>query len=345
MPENVQAKFWRKEIREDSRIRGLFLSGHEDPRSENVSRALKKFLSRDGAFGNPSRMNSPIARPPALVLILLALVCLCLPGAGESKPTLTLERSNHWLIIHGTEISGGPIRINYLEAYCRAGSTDADWVQHTVIRHTNELLSLSPDRKLMKLRDTLADGLVVEHTITAGDDEVDFRLIARNPTARRSEAHWAQPCVRLAAFTGFGRDSGGDINDYLPKCFVFLDGRLERMPTREWAMKARYIPGQVWRPKQVPPTDVNPRPLNPLVPSHGLIGCFSADEKMVWATAWEPYQELFQGVARCLHSDFRLGGLEPGETREIRGKIYILPNDIPELLKRYERDFPEHAVK
>jgi hypothetical protein len=50
-------------------------------------------------------------------------------------------------------------------------------------------------------------------------------------------------------------------------------------------------------------------------------------------------------VARCLHSDFRLGGLEPGETREVRGKIYILPNDIPELLKRYERDFPEHAVK
>jgi hypothetical protein len=52
---------------------------------------------------------------------------------------------------------------------------------------------------------------------------------------------------------------------------------------------------------------------------------------------------LFQGVARCLHSDFRLGGLQPGETKTIRGKIYIVPNDVPKLLQRYGRDFPEHV--
>jgi hypothetical protein len=88
---------------------------------------------------------------------------------------------------------------------------------------------------------------------------------------------------------------------------------------------------------------VNPRPLNPHVPTRGLIGCFSADESMVFATAWEPYQELFQGVITCLHSDFRIGGLKAGETKQIRGKIYFLPNDIPALLKRYGRDFPEHS--
>ena len=63
---------------------------------------------------------------------------------------------------------------------------------------------------------------------------------------------------------------------------------------------------------------------------------------MVFAVAFEPYQELFQGVIRCLHSDFRLGGIEPGEAKDIRGKIYFVPNDIPALLKRYQRDFPEH---
>ena len=73
-----------------------------------------------------------------------------------------------------------------------------------------------------------------------------------------------------------------------------------------------------------------------------MIGCFSGDEKLVFATAWEPYQELFQGVARCLHSDFRLGGLKPGEKKRIRGKIYLVANDIPSLLKRYAADFPEH---
>ena len=114
------------------------------------------------------------------------------------------------------------------------------------------------------------------------------------------------------------------------------------MPTPQWATQARYTPGQVWCPAHVPRTDVNPRPLSPFVPSNGLIGCYSGDEKLIWATAWEPYQELFQGVIRCLHSDFRLGGLEPGETKQIRGKIYIVPADVDTLLKRYAADFPEH---
>ncbi len=106
-----------------------------------------------------------------------------------------------------------------------------------------------------------------------------------------------------------------------------------------WAKVARYIPGQVWCPTDVPRTDVNPRPLSSLVPSNGLIGVFSGDEKLLFATAWEPYQELFKGVIRCVHSDFRLGGLQPGESKNIHGKIYILPADTKELLRRYERDF------
>ena len=91
----------------------------------------------------------------------------------------------------------------------------------------------------------------------------------------------------------------------------------------------------------MPATDVNPRPLSSVHPSNGLIGCFSGDESQVFAVAFSPYQELFQGVAVCLHSDFRLGGLQPGETKHIYGKIYVLPNNIEELLKRYEQDFPE----
>ncbi len=277
-------------------------------------------------------------------LLALAALLISIGLASSAEPSLTLARDGHWLIIRGAQIPAGEIRINYLEAYCRAGSTDADWVQHTVIQHTSELLSLSADAKVLKLRDTLTDGVTVGHTITAGADEVDFRLTAHNPGATRSEAHWAQPCVRLGAFTGFDPQvtKSKDIDDYLGKCFVFLDGQLARMPTRDWAKQARYTPGQVWCPKNVPRTDVNPRPLSPLVPSHGLIGVFSGDEKLLFATAWEPYQELFQGVARCVHSDFRLGGLQPGETKQIRGKIDLVPNDVPALLSRYAKDFPEH---
>ena len=81
------------------------------------------------------------------------------------------------------------------------------------------------------------------------------------------------------------------------------------------------------------------------MPSNGLIGCFSADGKQIMATAWEPYQELFQGVIVCLHSDFRIGGLKPGESKTIRGKIYLMPADIDGLLTRYRHDFPEHQKR
>lgn len=274
------------------------------------------------------------------IAAFLFLACLVCPAA---EPSLTLAREGNFLVIRGPQIPGNELRINYLEAYCRAGSTDADWVTHTVIKHTSELVSLSDDARVLKLRDTLADGVTVEHTITAGPDEVDFHLTAHNPTATRSEAHWAQPCVRLSKFTGYDEKTAGKAEDYLPKCFLFLDGKLTRLPTPQWATQARYIPGQVWCPANVPRSDVNPRPLNPLVPSNGLIGCFSGDDQMIYATAWEPYQELFQGVIRCLHSDFRLGGLEPGETKQIRGKIYLVPANVDALLARYARDFPEHT--
>ena len=280
------------------------------------------------------------ALPAALLAILLSAALL---SAADAPPTLTLARDDHWLIVRGPQSPGGEIRTNYLEAYCRAGSTDADWGQHTVIAHTSEVLSLSADGKTLRLRDTLADGVIVEHTITAGDDAVDFQLVARNPTDKVSEAHWAQPCVRLSAFTGFDEKTAASATDYLPQCFVFLEGKLTRLPTPQWAVQARYTPGQGWCPKNVPRTDVNPRPLNPLVPSHGLIGCFSADGKLIYASAWEPYQELFQGVARCLHADFRLGGLAPGESKQIRGKMYLVSADTDALLARYAKDFPEHT--
>ena len=255
---------------------------------------------------------------------------------GDPAATLKLSWKNNILTITGPQIPGGDVNVLYLEAYCRPGSSDRDW-RETVIGHTTELLDADPGGQSLKLRCTLRDGVVVEHTITATGDEVDFRVTADNPTKQASQAHWAQPCVRVDRFTGRGQA------DYLPKCFVFRDGKPVRLPFEPWATKARYVPGQVWCPKQVDRNDTNPRPLSEVVPSNGLIGCYSADERWILAMAWEPYQELFQGVIVCLHSDFRLGGLQPGETKTVRGKLYLVPSRMEELLKRYARDFPEHV--
>lgn len=259
--------------------------------------------------------------------------------AEEAVPKdsgLTIKWAENILIVDGPKMPG-PLRVLYLEAYCRPGSTDREWAK-TVIGHKTTLLEASPDGKKIKLRCNVKDGVVVEHEITAGKDEVDFKLTASNPTDTVSEAQWVQPCIQAAKFTGATQQT------YLPQCFIFLDGKLARLPTQPWATQARYVPGQVWCPKHVDRKDVNPRPLSSLVPSNGLIGVFSADEKMLMATAWEPYQELFQGVICCVHSDFRVGGLKPGESKTLRGKIYVLEADTAALLKRYEKDFPEHGL-
>ena len=252
-------------------------------------------------------------------------------------PRLKLEWAKNYLTIVGEHLPGGDVMIHYLEAYCRAGSTNRAWGE-TVIRHRAERVSHAEDGSRIELRDTLDDGLVVTHTITAKDDEVDFRLTAHNPTATASAAHWAQPCIQVDQFTGHDQDM------YLQFCFVFVNGQRVSLPTEPWAETAFYTPGQVYCPAHVPRTDVNPRPLSEIVPSNGLCGAFSVDSELILATAWEPYQELFQGVRVCMHSDFRLGGVAPGETKHIRGKIYLVSNDVPALVKRYEADFPEHVA-
>ena len=84
-------------------------------------------------------------------------------------------------------------------------------------------VSVDADGHSIKLQCTLKDGVIVDHEITAGVDEVDFRLVARNPTEKRSEAEWAQPCMRVDGFSGKDKDT------YLSKCFIFENGKLSRM--------------------------------------------------------------------------------------------------------------------
>ena len=257
------------------------------------------------------------------------------PVGGSSESALGRD----FVIIRGTHLPGKQVQVRYLEAFCRANSTNTDWAK-TQIGHKTELVSAGSDRQSLKLRSTLEDGVIVTHEIKATNDEVQFLLTVHNPTRNLSAAHWGQPCIRgVESFTG------GGLKGYLRQCFVFLDGKLTRMPTQPWAEKALCTPGQVYCPKHVSRRDVNPHPLSELVPSNGLIGCFSHDNEMILATAWEPYQDLFLGIVACVHADFHIGGLQPGETKKMRGKIYLLKSGVDELLRRYERDFPEHVAK
>jgi len=278
-----------------------------------------------------------------LACLILTTGAAALRAAEPEERTLTLKWKDRFLEICGPHIPGGPIRTHYLEAYCRPGSTNRDW-KETVIPHESRLLSAADNGKRIEIQDKLDDGVIVTHVIKASDDEVQFTLTATNPTDTQSLAHWAQPCMRVDGFVGADPQDAREVYPpYIRHCFLMIDGKLTRLPSRPWATEARYEPGQVYAPRHVNRDDVNPRPLSELVPSSGLTGCYSRDEAMILAVAWHPYQEIFQGVITCMHNDFRIGGLKPGETKNIRGKIYLIPADERELLERFKRDFPEQT--
>jgi hypothetical protein len=279
-----------------------------------------------------------ISIPIGLSWVALAVTSFGASGADDR--TLSLTWDKEMLTIHGKHLPGGALEVWYIEAFCRPGSTRRDWKQ-TVIPHRTEFVESSADGRLIKLRSRLDDGVLVDHEIRAGRDEVDFRVVATNPTQVESLAHWAQPCIRVDRYTSTKAERASEA--YLPRCFIFVNGKPARLPTTPWARSALYTPGQVWCPEGVSPDDINPRPLSSIVPSNGLIGCVSADGKEMMATAWEPYQELFQGVIVCLHSDFRIGGLKPSQSKTIRGKIYLMPADFAALQAKYRKDFPEHG--
>lgn len=263
------------------------------------------------------------------LLLLLFQGCATSPRLA---PELRLAWEKNMLSVVSPELPGGKMDTWYLEAYCRSGSTSREW-KLTKIPHTTEKLPDSTDRRI-RLRCKVQGGVEVTHTITAGAGEVDFQVEAVNRGTEAVDVAWVQPCTRVGAFCG------GDQKSYVAKSFIYVDGRRVFLDQARRTEEAIYKGGQVYVPAGVDRKDVNPRPLSPDVPSNGLIGCVSADGRMLFATAWEPYQELFQGVIVCLHSDFRLGGLAPGETKRARGKMYFMENDPEALLARWRRDFP-----
>ena len=273
-------------------------------------------------------MRKPTIKMSSLLILLLAAsgVRACAADA------LQLAWTNNMLSIRGSNVPGGSVEIWYLEAFCRSGSTKRDWHQ-TTIPHKTELLAADKDGRQLKLRTRVEPSVVVEHQIRSGFDEVDFRLQIKNSGAHAVDVQWFQPCMRVNRFTGLQQ------SNYINNSFIFTPAGLTMLDRTRRTEEAIYRGGQVYVPDGINLADVNPRPISPDKPVNGLIGCISADKEYLLATAWDQTQELFQGVIVCLHNDPRIGGLEPGQSKSLRGKVYIMKNDPAALLARYKRDF------
>jgi hypothetical protein len=236
------------------------------------------------------------------------------------------------LKVSGSELPGGTVEIWWLEAFCRKGSTKRVW-NETTIPHQTELVSASTDGKRLQLKSTVGPSVEVRHSLRASKDEVDFRLELKNHSDQPVDVEWLEPCIRVNKFTG------RDQKNYPSRCFIFTDRgltMLDQMPRNEEAV---YRGGQVYVPNRISLDDVNPRPISPVRPVNALMGCISADNKYLLATAWDRTQHLFQGVIVCIHNDPHVGGLAPRQTKRLHGKLYIMQNDPEALQRRYRRDF------
>ena len=262
----------------------------------------------------------------------------CLFALGLSCAALSAQLQITWannlLSVTGSSLPGGKLDVWYLEAFCRPGAHDRDWRQ-TTLPHRTTLLTNEGNR-VLRFRTLVQTNVEVTHVVTAGVDEIDFHFTLLNRGGKDTDLQWFQPaCIRVEKFTGCVQ------SNYTAKSFVFTERGLTTLDQTRRTEDALYRGGQVYVMPGVELRDANPRPLSLDRPANGLIGCFSADGKQLLATTSSATHELFEGVSVCLHSDPRIGGLKAGETKTIHAKLYVLTNDVPALLRRYQKDFPE----
>ncbi|MEP7106996.1 MAG: hypothetical protein ABI760_03425 [Ferruginibacter sp.] len=251
----------------------------------------------------------------------------------KTSDGLHIQWKDNMLTISGDNLPGKKMNIVYLEAFCKTGSTKRKW-EETTIPHKTELISAGDNNKHIKLKTIVQPEVEVIHDITARNDEVEFNLVLHNKGSKAVDIDWFQPCIIVDQFTNRKQEN------YLPACFIFTHAGLTTLDKTRRTEDGLYKGGQEYIPKGINLNDVNPRSISLDQPVNGLIGCFSDDNKYIMATAWDKYQELFQGIFVCIHSDPRIGGLKAGEVKKLRGKIYIIKNDPAKLLQRYEKDFP-----
>jgi hypothetical protein len=81
-------------------------------------------------------------------------------------------------------------------------------------------------------------------------------------------------------------------------------------------------------------------PLNDDNAVGGLIVRESTDGKWACGIAWEDFlSSQGHNPWECMHLSIRIGDLKPGESKTIRGRIYLLRGDKSDVLKRYYEDF------
>ena len=275
---------------------------------------------------------------PRPTLLLVLLFGLLVPGSNgrADSPATHLTWTNNLLVVRDARLPGGSLEVFYLEAFCLPGGHQRNWGQ-TRIPHQTTLLNATTDGSELRFRSTIGPDTEVLHEVRTGRHgtlvEMDFLITHRG--TQPWPIQWFQPaCIRVDRFTGASQ------SNYTARSFVFTRSGRTPLDALRRTTNALYPGGQVFLPDWIEERDANPRPVALDRITNGIIGAVTADGSSLLAIASDRTFELFEGVYVCLHSDPWIGGLQPGESRRIRQKIYLLPNDTQQLLRRYAEDFP-----
>src|SRR4026209_2682567 len=118
---------------------------------------------------------------------LIFLMCLtCLLGFArltmnspdeirKKSDGLHIQWKDNTLTISGEDLPGKKMKLTYLEAFCKTGSTNRDW-NDTKIPHETKLVFAGDNDKHIKLRTMVQPDIEVLHDISARNDEVEFDL-------------------------------------------------------------------------------------------------------------------------------------------------------------------------
>jgi hypothetical protein len=73
----------------------------------------------------------------------------------------------------------------------------------------------------------------------------------------------------------------------------------------------------------------------------GLIVRESEDGRWVTGVAWEDFLSVqSHNPWSCMHAALRIGALKPGESRTLRGRLYLFRGTRDDCCQRFRRDFP-----
>ena len=183
---------------------------------------------------------------------------------------------------------------------------------------------------------------------------VDIRVKVTGSSADAvRQVRGLNPCCQVARSPAF-RSTGDYVDDFVARCFVFLDSGMtllkdtKRIPGTRPGRDDRANRPKPWIQDYYPAWRRHPgqtqgqRGRSTDRPVYPIIGVVSGDGRHLAAIAWPETAQLGQVWHHCIHPRPQIGdsfNALTGET-ESRAKVYLMENDGRKLLASFKEDFP-----